>query len=139
MLVLLARKLVLMKDHWPLLIEIEGHDKVLFAVYCRLYYFYQRTNPFDYFKHIIEAFTLAFACASSAATLHVTLEVSCALLFVAAMLQNLMCLRDITVCDQIWQSASWCLFFPWAPPSTWMARQDNLCLHCNYLLEWNHS
>jgi Na+/H+-dicarboxylate symporter len=45
-----------------------------FIVYCGLYYLFRRSNPFDYFKHIIEAMTLAFACASSAATLPVTLE-----------------------------------------------------------------
>jgi Na+/H+-dicarboxylate symporter len=45
-----------------------------FIVYCGLYYYFRRSNPFDYFKHIIEAMTLAFACASSAATLPVTLE-----------------------------------------------------------------
>ena len=46
----------------------------IFIVYCGLYYIFQRSNPFSYFKHMIEAMTLAFACASSAATLPVTLE-----------------------------------------------------------------
>lgn len=46
-----------------------------FIVYCGLYYLFIRSNPFNYFKHLVEAFILAFSCASSAATLPVTLEV----------------------------------------------------------------
>jgi Na+/H+-dicarboxylate symporter len=43
-------------------------------VYCGLYFYYFRSNPLTYFKSLVEAMTLAFASASSAATLPVSLE-----------------------------------------------------------------
>jgi Na+/H+-dicarboxylate symporter len=65
---------VLQTIGWLFVSLIVGLLAQVLVVYCGLYYFYQRSNPFDYFKHMIEAMTLAFACASSAATLPVTLE-----------------------------------------------------------------
>ena len=46
----------------------------LFIVYPTLFYVITRDNPFGYFKYILPAQTTAFACASSAATMPVTLE-----------------------------------------------------------------
>ncbi|CAB9498456.1 Putative sodium-dependent excitatory amino acid transporter glt [Seminavis robusta] len=46
----------------------------VFFVYTGIFYFVTRDNPFSYFKHILPAQTTAFACASSAATMPVTLE-----------------------------------------------------------------
>lgn len=45
-----------------------------FFTYVGCYYFFTRTNPFGYLKHILPAQTMAFACASSAATIPVTLK-----------------------------------------------------------------
>lgn len=42
--------------------------------YCGLYVYFYRSNPLSYFKTLIEAMTLAFASASSAATLPVSIE-----------------------------------------------------------------
>ena len=47
-----------------------------FLVYCGLYIFFMRENPLTYYKGMIPVFTMAFASASSAATLPVT--ISCA-------------------------------------------------------------
>lgn len=46
----------------------------VFGVYTGLFYFITRDNPFGYFKYVLPAQTTAFACASSAATMPVTLE-----------------------------------------------------------------
>ncbi|CAB9518515.1 Putative sodium-dependent excitatory amino acid transporter glt [Seminavis robusta] len=43
-------------------------------VHVGLFYVVTRRNPFSYLKHLIPAQTMAFACASSAATVPVTLE-----------------------------------------------------------------
>mmetsp|Transcript_11372 Transcript_11372/g.18824 ORF Transcript_11372/g.18824 Transcript_11372/m.18824 type:complete len:533 (-) Transcript_11372:531-2129(-) len=45
-----------------------------FIVYVGLLYIFTRKNPFTYLKHILPAQTTAFACASSAATIPVTLK-----------------------------------------------------------------
>jgi Na+/H+-dicarboxylate symporter len=46
----------------------------VFIVYTGLFYFVTRDNPLGYFRYILPAQTTAFACASSAATMPVTLE-----------------------------------------------------------------
>ena len=46
----------------------------LIVVYCGLYTFFVRKNPILYVKQMVPAFTMAFACASSAATLPVTID-----------------------------------------------------------------
>lgn len=46
----------------------------VFFVYTSMFYYITRDNPFHYFKYILPAQTTAFACASSAATMPVTLE-----------------------------------------------------------------
>lgn len=43
-------------------------------VYCGLYLYFFRSNPLTYFTSLVEALTLAFASASSAATLPVSFE-----------------------------------------------------------------
>ena len=43
-------------------------------VYTGLFYFITKSNPFEYLRYILPAQTTAFACASSAATMPVTLE-----------------------------------------------------------------
>lgn len=43
-------------------------------VYSGLYFYYFRCNPLSYFKDLVEALTLAFASAPSAATLPVSLD-----------------------------------------------------------------
>jgi Na+/H+-dicarboxylate symporter len=45
-----------------------------FVVYVGFFAFFTRTNPFNYLKFIIPAQTMAFACASSAATIPMTLK-----------------------------------------------------------------
>jgi Na+/H+-dicarboxylate symporter len=45
-----------------------------FVVYVGLFAFFTRSNPFAYLKCIIPAQTMAFACASSAATIPMTLK-----------------------------------------------------------------
>jgi Na+/H+-dicarboxylate symporter len=45
-----------------------------FVVYVGFFAFFTRTNPFTYLKYIVPAQTMAFACASSAATIPVTLK-----------------------------------------------------------------
>ena len=45
-------------------------------VYCSLYFSFLRKSPLSYFKHLIPALTMAFASASSAAT--IPLSISCA-------------------------------------------------------------
>jgi Na+/H+-dicarboxylate symporter len=45
-----------------------------FVVYVGFFAFFTRTNPFTYLKFIVPAQTMAFACASSAATIPVTLK-----------------------------------------------------------------
>jgi Na+/H+-dicarboxylate symporter len=45
-----------------------------FVVYVGFFAFFTRSNPFAYLKFIIPAQTMAFACASSAATIPVTLK-----------------------------------------------------------------
>lgn len=45
-----------------------------FFTYVGLYMFLTKTNPFAYLRHILPAQTMAFACASSAATIPVTLK-----------------------------------------------------------------
>jgi Na+/H+-dicarboxylate symporter len=45
-----------------------------FLVYVGFFAFFTRTNPFTYLKYIVPAQTMAFACASSAATIPVTLK-----------------------------------------------------------------
>lgn len=45
-----------------------------FVVYVGFYAFFTRSNPFTYLKSIVPAQTMAFACASSAATIPVTLK-----------------------------------------------------------------
>jgi Na+/H+-dicarboxylate symporter len=45
-----------------------------FVVYVGFFAFFTRTNPFAYLRYIIPAQTMAFACASSAATIPVTLK-----------------------------------------------------------------
>jgi Na+/H+-dicarboxylate symporter len=45
-----------------------------FLVHVGLLFFFTRKNPFNYLKHILPAQTTAFACASSAATIPVTLK-----------------------------------------------------------------
>lgn len=44
------------------------------VVHCLLFFIVTRTNPFEYLKHLIPAQTMAFACASSAATIPMTLK-----------------------------------------------------------------
>jgi Na+/H+-dicarboxylate symporter len=44
------------------------------VVYIGFFAFFTRTNPFTYLKFIVPAQTMAFACASSAATIPVTLK-----------------------------------------------------------------
>lgn len=44
------------------------------VVHGIMFYFVTKMNPFWYFKHIVPAQTMAFACASSAATIPVTLR-----------------------------------------------------------------
>lgn len=46
----------------------------VFFVYTGIFFFVTRDNPFSYFKFILPAQTTAFACASSAATMPVTLQ-----------------------------------------------------------------
>lgn len=46
----------------------------VFFVYTSIFYFITGDNPFTYFQYILPAQTTAFACASSAATMPVTLE-----------------------------------------------------------------
>lgn len=46
----------------------------LFIVYPSIFFFITKDNPFAYFRYILPAQTTAFACASSAATMPVTLE-----------------------------------------------------------------
>eukprot|EP00980_Cylindrotheca_fusiformis_P021992 scaffold8866_cov71-Cylindrotheca_fusiformis.AAC.1 len=46
----------------------------VFCVYTGMFYFITRTNPFGYLKFVLPAQTTAFACASSAATMPVSLE-----------------------------------------------------------------
>ena len=46
----------------------------VFCVYTSLFFFMTKTNPFEYFQWILPAQTTAFACASSAATMPVTLQ-----------------------------------------------------------------
>ena len=46
----------------------------LIVVYCGMYAFFVRKNPIPYLKQMVPAFTMAFACASSAATLPVTID-----------------------------------------------------------------
>ena len=46
----------------------------VFFVYTTLYFFMTKSNPFDYLKFVIPAQTTAFACASSAATMPVSLQ-----------------------------------------------------------------
>jgi len=43
-------------------------------VYCGLYYIFLRANPITYLKQMVPAYTMAFASASSAATIPVSLE-----------------------------------------------------------------
>ena len=43
-------------------------------VHGALFWFITKVNPLSYFKHIIPAQTMAFACASSAATIPVTIR-----------------------------------------------------------------
>jgi Na+/H+-dicarboxylate symporter len=50
-----------------------------FVVYCGMYILFIRRSPIAYFKNAIPAFTMAFACASSAATLPVSMD--CAIRF----------------------------------------------------------
>jgi Na+/H+-dicarboxylate symporter len=45
-----------------------------FIVYVGFFAFFTRSNPFTYLKFIVPAQTMAFACASSAATIPVTLK-----------------------------------------------------------------
>jgi Na+/H+-dicarboxylate symporter len=45
-----------------------------FLVYVGFFFLFTRSNPFTYLKHIIPAQTMAFACASSAATIPMTLK-----------------------------------------------------------------
>jgi solute carrier family 1 (high affinity glutamate transporter) protein 2 len=44
------------------------------VVHVGMFFFFTKRNPFVYLKHIIPAQTMAFACASSAATIPVTLK-----------------------------------------------------------------
>lgn len=46
----------------------------VFFVYTTLYFFMTKSNPFEYLKFVIPAQTTAFACASSAATMPVSLQ-----------------------------------------------------------------
>eukprot|EP00980_Cylindrotheca_fusiformis_P013187 scaffold3351_cov80-Cylindrotheca_fusiformis.AAC.2 len=46
----------------------------VFFVYTGIFYFITRDNPFGFFKYLIPAQTTAFACASSAATMPVSLQ-----------------------------------------------------------------
>ena len=45
-----------------------------FFTYVGCYFLFTRTNPFTYLRHILPAQTMAFACASSAATIPMTLK-----------------------------------------------------------------
>ena len=45
-----------------------------FFTYVGCYLFFTRTNPFTYLRHLVPAQTMAFACASSAATIPMTLK-----------------------------------------------------------------
>mmetsp|Transcript_3948 Transcript_3948/g.7867 ORF Transcript_3948/g.7867 Transcript_3948/m.7867 type:complete len:534 (+) Transcript_3948:72-1673(+) len=45
-----------------------------FFTYIGCYMFFTRTNPFTFLRHLIPAQTMAFACASSAATIPMTLK-----------------------------------------------------------------
>jgi Na+/H+-dicarboxylate symporter len=45
-----------------------------FMTYVGFYYFFTKQNPFVYLRNILPAQTMAFACASSAATIPVTLK-----------------------------------------------------------------
>lgn len=45
-----------------------------FFTYVGCYMIFTRTNPFEYLRHLVPAQTMAFACASSAATIPVTLK-----------------------------------------------------------------
>lgn len=59
---------------WLLISVLVACLAQVFIVYCGLYYYFVRSNPFKYFYYIIEAMTLAFGSASSAATLPLTIE-----------------------------------------------------------------
>jgi Na+/H+-dicarboxylate symporter len=45
-----------------------------FVVHCGLFYLVTKTSPIPYLRHLIPAQTMAFACASSAATIPMTLR-----------------------------------------------------------------
>jgi len=53
---------------------IFGFIMQFFIVHLGLFYYITRWNPIEYLKHIIPAQTMAFACASSAATIPMTLK-----------------------------------------------------------------
>eukprot|EP00804_Cyclotella_cryptica_P007304 CCRYP_002543-RB/>CCRYP_002543-RB protein AED:0.06 eAED:0.06 QI:169/1/1/1/0/0/2/396/529 len=59
---------------WLLISVLVACLAQVLIVYCGLYYYFLRSNPFKYFYYIIEAMTLAFGSASSAATLPLTIE-----------------------------------------------------------------
>ncbi|KAL3776781.1 hypothetical protein ACHAWO_008426 [Cyclotella atomus] len=59
---------------WLFVSFVVGAVAQVTLVYSGLYLYYFRSNPLSYFKDLVEALTLAFASASSAATLPVSLE-----------------------------------------------------------------